>query len=846
MKKLKKFFNQRGQTAVFFALLLPAIILFLFVVFDLGWLYLNKSRLQNAAEAAAIAGANKFCEVSDSGYNDVLLIYEKDDKYTTLRDNEKNFPDSDDKVRDAKVAAKTAAESSWSENLGGSADAAEDSWTKVAVSPDYKLYGETDDAETIYYEVELKEDVTHIFKVLENVFSTEIPAVAVVEISKKVTLAEEPLLPQIEALAETQTIGNWEEQNVAYGQFKNATAEKLKEGIYFDSKAEHRNRLYYDGKWNHFQDPDAKIHYKTGDNYKTENVTVSSDSTSLKTTSANGNNIFNDNELDSLNIDFKQDVSLTIGDVLNDDWDIGFDINGTGIAKVDVAAYRDNWNVSQMDLRIHVTINFDRNYPTRTLSDTEKDKVNARYQKSGVAESADSDPLYVRIESEPMVANLYGKTMTTLNSVRQIILNINETNIDAGDDEHTHTYTYRPLVIFYNGPEKNDEDSARVSQPVIVNLKADFRGILFMPNSPVVINGNGHKFQGFVIAKEFKKLKTENDYAKLTLEAGNKEVYIEKVTTYTEPVGNDEVMVKKTGTDYWFKVKKSALYYADEYKRIIVNDELLGDTHYIAKKPTEFDTINKLELSNYDTTTYYRQKSPSDKRTPAYVKKGLILGKVVNGEIVANDANVNANDVNIIKGTKSGWYEVKNQNGEIYAVLPVDDNIHYYQKNINYNGKDLGDYRIITDEDNKQYLVPNKTITENNAFVKITDYMEVVDAEGKKAYVQDFDYFAKKSDAEPLILDMHGNVQYTEKLSSDYTLANTLKLDAKGKTPCFYPSTFGLSTNGADTHYSRCGAVTKRGRYTALDAFERKNKSGSYGDYSQDMFFETERAKYII
>ena len=43
MKKLKKLFNQSGQTAVFFALLLPVLILFLFVVFDLGWLYLNKS-----------------------------------------------------------------------------------------------------------------------------------------------------------------------------------------------------------------------------------------------------------------------------------------------------------------------------------------------------------------------------------------------------------------------------------------------------------------------------------------------------------------------------------------------------------------------------------------------------------------------------------------------------------------------------------------------------------------------------------------------------------------------------------------------------------------------------------
>ena len=71
MRVRKKLKNQLGQTAVFFALLLPVLILFLFVVFDLGWLYLNKSRLQNAAEAAAIAGANKFCAVSQEGYNNV-------------------------------------------------------------------------------------------------------------------------------------------------------------------------------------------------------------------------------------------------------------------------------------------------------------------------------------------------------------------------------------------------------------------------------------------------------------------------------------------------------------------------------------------------------------------------------------------------------------------------------------------------------------------------------------------------------------------------------------------------------------------------------------------------------
>lgn len=85
---------------------------------------------------------------------------------------------------------------------------------------------------------------------------------------------------------------------------------------------------------------------------------------------------------------------------------------------------------------------------------------------------------------------------------------------------------YRPLIIFYEGPDRGlteAYDTAEISgeqtqnpkaaypyltmrdpQPVILNLQTDFRGILFAPNSPVIIKGNGHKMQGFVVAKEFR------------------------------------------------------------------------------------------------------------------------------------------------------------------------------------------------------------------------------------------------------------------------------------------------------------------------------------------------------
>ena len=46
---------------------------------------------------------------------------------------------------------------------------------------------------------------------------------------------------------------------------------------------------------------------------------------------------------------------------------------------------------------------------------------------------------------------------------------------------------------------------------MILNINADFKGILFAPNSPVVINGNGHKLQGFVVAESYVKLDLNDD-----------------------------------------------------------------------------------------------------------------------------------------------------------------------------------------------------------------------------------------------------------------------------------------------------------------------------------------------
>jgi hypothetical protein len=116
------------------------------------------------------------------------------------------------------------------------------------------------------------------------------------------------------------------------------------------------------------------------------------------------------------------------------------------------------------------------------------------------------DPLFIRLESEEY--NTKGGIGWVTNTVRDISINIKADNTEKdmyGD------YKYRPMLFFYDGPVGEDEDGdgigergkGRKSRTVTLTLEEDFRGILFAPNSPVHVEGNGHKFQGIIIAEKF-------------------------------------------------------------------------------------------------------------------------------------------------------------------------------------------------------------------------------------------------------------------------------------------------------------------------------------------------------
>ncbi|MBR4384802.1 MAG: hypothetical protein IKP64_14755, partial [Selenomonadaceae bacterium] len=72
----------------------------------------------------------------------------------------------------------------------------------------------------------------------------------------------------------------------------------------------------------------------------------------------------------------------------------------------------------------------------------------------------------------------------------------------------------RPIVIFYDGPERyTTTNSIRDSLPIIVNLAAPVRAVIYAPNSPVVVIGDHQNdFRGFIVAKKYLRLKTTADF----------------------------------------------------------------------------------------------------------------------------------------------------------------------------------------------------------------------------------------------------------------------------------------------------------------------------------------------
>ena len=283
---------------------------------------------------------------------------------------------------------------------------------------------------------------------------------------------------------------------------------------------------FYDNNkvWLNYNISNDTNYYKVGDYFRYTTVDVKPGNGRFKTESGTSTNT----TPDSLTFGFRQDIIRILPGALEiksdgrvgkidgknitetpfeKDWDIicntpynrkleikyinGRYINSNG--RTSGGYGNGTWWDKSCDLRIHAIFNIS-NFEVR------KDKI---------AKDNPFDILWVRIESEAFLPlKMLGVTNkdnhSQYKSVRQIILNINEDNAEKDSDGK---FKYRPFVMFYDGPEKFDMSSnVRKSRPIILNLNKDFRGVLFAPNSPVIINTNNHEFFGFIVAKEYRKL----------------------------------------------------------------------------------------------------------------------------------------------------------------------------------------------------------------------------------------------------------------------------------------------------------------------------------------------------
>ena len=576
------FKNQKGQTAVLYALLLPLIFLVGVAGIDFGWYYMNVSRLQNAADSAVVAGAQglvKNIDNSDdpdasSEYVHYRLVDKVSDGFS-----EKNYDTSAGDIN-----AKTYARKNLSDDFGKTlSDSIQDSWSKQNISFEKKFYQPADNSVEYderkfyaYYEVILSEKLSHFFALFNSFGDMNIKVHAIAELSSVYKQGDDAehgptLFEQMETLKKAKVYDNFEHiQNKYEVAHQNDVAERKKEiqNLMSDGMSEDDARAKVNAEW--IEKLTARYMAVGMTESKAKSAAKSDVEGNRSFTSAQEQTIqanqgnwwikdltvyrtenltmrglggpswdFDQYNADDLFVDFKADFVYTG----KEDWDIElekfpkmswnevynsiFDVSDKN--KADPEGIRHYYRIHSL-----VGIESARN-GSKVLN---KFPYKVRQKKIG------SDPLYVRVESEQMKLNPYNASNHNVrNSVHQIVINVNISNYKNGDEKIQDD---RPMIFFYDGPDRfSTNNHVRDSEPVILNLQADFRGVLYAPNSPVVIVGNGHKFRGFVVAKEFVKLKTEKDFT----DAGYRKVVRCQMNLVDDAVDNQPIIDYNTNFD---------------------------------------------------------------------------------------------------------------------------------------------------------------------------------------------------------------------------------------------------------------------------------------------------------
>lgn len=636
--KFLKYKLQQGQAFVFVAISAPLLFLFVGAAADFGWLYLHQVRLQNAADSAVVAGAQKLL-FHDSSLDDYVfsrLITNHDEDFLQLvnsdtistrdtSDGDKrasdyiryNLDNGNLKILDISSPPGSAVESTTGKLLYSSNGNSTDPQTTIKFK--HMLYGsDENDYQTLYYVVTITQPLEHLLGDIFNYFdfipNLQSKAVAVAKISHYYMKNDEDpihgvsLYQQMVELRARKNFADWWE--IKYGYDKVSTEERKKKYGTTDTMDIARARSVQ-AKGNEYTDKDKNGNTITN-YYRTETLTLHGWSVASKGNGNVGTTQMNQMDFDSLFIDLKAD--LADSNLKDQDYGSGqkeYNLKTDNKQIKSDTIFSNGLTGSEVfKFRIHDLIN---------IGKWNGSKYEYVYKTREGKESP--DPLFVYIESEDNYVD-----GTARNTVRQFIINVNADN--TGDDD-------RPMFIFYDGPQKYDNlgktqktnslwqekwretwkylgyydknnnnadyvGNLRNSLPVIFNMNANFNGVLFFPNSPVVINGNGYNFEGFVVAERYLRLKTATDFPEV---ANSTEAKLKGFNLYTDGRGNT-----------YYKNDDNMVYYhaaAEGCRRYIQIVTVLDENNNRAIRYRNVVYLNTTD-ENEDTILTRATKNPVD------------------------------------------------------------------------------------------------------------------------------------------------------------------------------------------------------------------------------------------
>lgn len=486
---LFKRLGQRGQSIIITALALPIFMFLLAIVFDVGMYFVQASKLQNAADSAALAGVAVYtnnCTTKLIGRPSGMDFQESFD--TKVSGTEYTFDPVDDK-NEADTEADTYIQKNESDiNLKSNAD------TGLWYSPiTVTLVDKSTASYTgLYcYRVDLKEAVSLTFARFFGIDDFDVTASAV-------ALA----IPTAETKPDDDDIDE-------FIKVINASIFKTAPNLY----------------WESIYNSSSSRKYK-----------VTSTNAETNETSTEDGEVFgakNDRYFTTTINDYTSDSELSQAAGIEDDtlaWKEGSDpfcadpIRGTDKLGLKTLVYTINKTFVQgktSTKKEATSIYIDR-------PNTQSGGLGTPYRActiniTGETLSGDEDtPLYMRVESEPILVN--GQAML----VQPLTINI------KGNQK-------KPMIVAYDGPDPNRDfddtpsvdvttgmvykwtgsywsqtwdygfghydsnnlvlTSSTISAPITVNLNYDFRGVIYCPYSKVYVYGPG-AIDGFILAAE--------------------------------------------------------------------------------------------------------------------------------------------------------------------------------------------------------------------------------------------------------------------------------------------------------------------------------------------------------